>query len=205
MGEKNQVGAGLKPAPTDEIRSFIAIDISVEVRRALDAFIREMKPTGRDVKWVKVEGVHLTLKFLGNISKSMIPKVKDAMEKASTAVAPFEVKVEGAGAFPNMRKPRVFWTGLIEPTGKLAALAKRLDEEMKPLGFAPEMREFKPHLTLGRTRQGGKPDASAEFIQKSQAKVFGAFQANSLILFRSELKPDGAVYSKLAEITFKRR
>jgi len=196
MGENSQKGQS-------EIRSFIAIDISPAVRRSLDEFIKELKPTGRDVKWVRTEGIHLTLKFLGNIPKTMIPKVKAAMEKAVSDAGPFEVKVEGTGAFPNLRKARIFWVGVIEASGKLAALARRLDEEIKTLGFAPENREFKPHLTLGRTRQGGRPDASADIISKSPARSFGAFQANGLILFKSDLKPDGAVYIKMEETPFK--
>ena len=119
------------------IRAFIAIDISDATRKAADDFMKTVKPLGSDVKWVRADGTHLTLKFLGDVEQSEIPKIRAAMERATAGIAPFEIAVEGAGAFPNLKRPRVLWLGLVEPTGSAVKLAARIDEELKPLGFEP--------------------------------------------------------------------
>lgn len=193
---------GKADSPREEIRSFIAIEISDDVRRALDNFIRELKSGGNNVKWVRVEGIHLTLKFLGNIPGSMISEIKDAMERAIDKEEPFDIQVEGSGAFPNLRKPRVFWAGIKEETGRLADLAQRLQDELKSLGFEPENRAFRPHLTVGRVRQGEKAAGAAGKISEMKDKSFGTFRADKLILFKSDLKPGGAVYTRMEEIPF---
>lgn len=185
-------------AGKEEIRSFIAIDISEDVRRALDSFIGELKPEGSNVRWVRIEGIHLTLKFLGNIPHSMTGEIEQAMSRAAKGTGTFEVQVKGAGAFPNLKKPRVYWVGIDEPSGKLADLAKRIEDELKALGFETENRAFKPHLTLGRVKFGGKAGRLAEIVGGARDRSFGSFEAKELVLFKSDLKPGGAVYSKLA-------
>lgn len=182
------------------IRAFIAIEISGEVRRALDEFIGELKSGGGDVKWVRAASIHLTLKFLGDIPRSLIPDVSDAMKRAAGDTAALEIHACRTGAFPGLKRPRVLWAGLEEKTGELAQLAGRLDKELRSLGFEAEKRAFKPHLTLGRVRRGGKLKGTTDILTREAGRSFGNFIAGELILFRSELRPEGALYSKL-EVT----
>ena len=138
-----------------QIRTFVAIDISDEARSNLDEVIDELKPRVAGVKWVRSKGIHLTLKFLGNVPESMISSIGSVLEETSGRVKPFDVSVNSLGAFPNPRRARVIWVGLDEPTGNLSALAKNIDRGMETLGFEPESREFRPHLTIGRVRKSG--------------------------------------------------
>jgi len=183
-----------------QIRTFIAIDISDEVRSNLKKLSADLKSRVRDVRWVRVEGIHLTLKFLGYVSEKVIPSLKEVMREAAQTT-PFEMEVKGLGAFPNARRPRVIWVGVEEPTGTLLELAKRIEQCMKPLGFAPEDRPFNPHLTLGRVMKDGKPGTELEgLIERERGKSLGFVKADEIILFRSDLKPDGAIYTKLETI-----
>jgi len=180
------------------IRSFVAIDISDEIRDGLDKIIAELKPKVHDVRWVKVKGIHLTLKFLGNVAESMIPSLRAVLEEAAQTAKPFDVEIKGLGAFPNPRRARVVWVGVEESSGALGELAGRIEKGMKPLGFKPENRPFHPHLTIGRTRRDGRPGKGlADMIEKYQSRAVGKFTASEITLFRSDLKPTGAVYSKL--------
>jgi 2'-5' RNA ligase len=183
-----------------QIRSFVAIEISEEVRQNLKKLSAELKSRVRDVKWVRVEGIHLTLKFLGDISEKMIPSLRDVIREAAR-MTPFEMDVKGLGAFPNAHRPRVIWVGLEEPTGSLQELARRIEEGAKPLGFAPEDRPFNPHLTLGRVMRDGKPGNELEgLIERERERSLGVISTKEVILFRSDLKPDGAVYTKLETV-----
>lgn len=183
-----------------QIRTFVAIDISDEVRGNLKKLSADLKSRVRDVRWVRVEGIHLTLKFLGYVSEKVIPSLKEVMREAAQ-MAPFEMEVKGLGAFPNSRRPRVIWVGVEEPTGALLELAKRIEQGMKPLGFAPEDRPFNAHLTLGRVMKDGKPDNELEgLVERERERPLGFVKADEIILFRSDLKPDGAVYTKLETV-----
>jgi len=183
------------------IRSFVAIDISGEIRDNLKKIAAELKPKVNDIKWGRVDGIHLTLKFLGNVAQSMIPSLRGVMEEAAHTARPFKIGVKGLGAFPNPRNARVIWAGLEEPTGALGELARRIEKGMEPLGFAPEKRPFHPHLTIGRARKGGRPGKElVGLIEHHHTREFGFFTANELILFKSDLKPGGAVYTKMETV-----
>ncbi len=186
---------------SEKIRAFIAIDIPEDVRDQLVGVISELKRRVEGVKWVRAEGIHLTLKFLGNVDKNMIPSIRREMEKAADGISSFEMEVKGLGAFPTPNRPRVIWAGLEEPTGELAHLAERVENSMKELGFEAEKRKFHPHLTLGRVKKGGKPGKElVGLIERDSEKSRGTFTADELVLFRSVLKPGGAEYTKLETV-----
>lgn len=191
----------MKQKDKEEIRSFIAIDISDEVRKALKEFMDELKQVGENVRWVRVEGIHLTLKFLGNIRPALIPQILKALEKSVAGIGRLRMEVKGTGAFPNSKKPRVLWVGVNEQSGKLNQLASALDKELSNLGFKEEDRLFKPHLTLGRVQ--GKVAKVCDIIREMEDKNFGEFEATEVILFRSELKPTGAEYLRLGVVPLK--
>ena len=180
------------------IRSFIAVDISGEVRKNLEELISELKPKVAGVKWVRPEGIHLTLKFLGGVAPELIPSIREVMEQVAGAAAPFTIEVKGLGAFPGPGRPRVIWVGVEEPTGALKELAGRVEAGMQRLGFEPEARAFHPHLTLARVRKDGRPGKELEgLIERSRHRPMGSFEVSEMVLFRSDLKPDGAVYTRL--------
>ena len=191
----------------EQIRSFIAIELPEEVKAGLRRIQTELKLPGHTfVKWVATESVHLTLKFLGNISPQKVAEITGVMEQASQGVSPFQLEVTEVGAFPNMRQPRVLWVGIKGEIDKLVTWQQRIDNGLIPLGFAKETRAFTPHLTLARLREGCSPGDRRDFgemVAKIPVDVSYKFNVNSLNLMKSQLLPGGAVYSRLAEVKLK--
>jgi len=186
------------------IRSFIAIELPEEAKKGLQRVQSELS-LGRYpfVKCVSPEGIHLTLKFLGNIPEPKLAAIVKVMEQSSQGVTPFPLQITEVGAFPNMRRPRVIWVGIKGELDKLIGWQKRLDEGLVPLGFPREERPFTPHLTLARVRENCSPADRLRFgetVATAHVEIDYKFTVTSLNLMRSQLRPTGAVYSRLAEI-----
>ena len=187
-----------------EVRAFIAIELPDEVRRGLAGLRKELqRDEHRFVKWVDPDGIHLTLKFLGNIPSGRVTEIARAIEVAAKATAPFELEVSGLGVFPNPKQVRVLWVGIGGDVDRLKELQRGIDSELAALGFPREDRPFVPHLTLARVRQGASPWErrslgelfnTAVFDDRYEAKV------ETVSLMRSELRPAGAIYSRLSEV-----
>jgi 2'-5' RNA ligase len=190
------------------IRSFIAIELPEAVKTGLQQLQTELTlPRYSFVKCVAPEGIHLTLKFLGNISAEKVTDITGVMEQASQEVSPFQLQLTEVGAFPNMRRPRVLWVGIKGEVDKLVSWQQRIDNGLVPLGFAKEARPFAPHLTLARLRENCSPGDRLHFgemVAGSHVEVDYKFTVTSLNLMRSQLFPAGAVYSRLAEVKLKR-
>jgi 2'-5' RNA ligase len=190
------------------IRSFIAIELPEVVKTGLQQLQTELTlPRYSFVKCVAPEGIHLTLKFLGNISAQKVTDVTGVMEQASQVVNPFQLQLTEVGAFPNMRRPRVLWVGIKGEVDKLVGWQQRIDNGLVPLGFAKEARPFTPHLTLARLRGNCSPGDRLNFgemFAKAHVEVDYNFTVSSLNLMKSQLFPAGAVYSRLAEVKLKR-
>ena len=155
------------------------------------------------MRWARPEGVHLTLKFLGDIEASAVDAISRAMARAAQGVAPLELALAGTGAFPTARDPRVLWVGLKGDVESLARLQGRLDAELAPLGFPKEARAFSPHLTLGRVRDGaarGERQRIGDAIATARLPNEARWRADSLSLMRSTLAPAGAIYQRIAQI-----
>ncbi len=181
------------------MRTFIAIELDDAIRSALEAVRQRTGLSGRSIRWVRPASIHLTLKFLGDIDPRSIPDVTACMRHASRGVEPFIFRVEGLGCFPDARRPRVFWAGVDEPSGILSSLQSRLEEELQGSGFRKEARAFRPHLTLARFK-GRVEGASSQVL--TGRDLFGEQEAAGIILFQSELRPSGAVYTPLATVPF---
>ena len=187
----------------EKIRSFIAIELSENILSAIADLQRQLKnqvPAGT-VRWVRPEGIHLTLQFLGDVPAVKINSIAQALTETCAPCQPFSITIGGLGCFPNARRPRVTWVGADEPTGTLAALQKAIERAMVPLGFTPERRAFHPHLTLGRTkRQATRDQAQAlgTLITTTQIPFLGQMNVRQVCLIRSDLRPTGAVYTRLA-------
>lgn len=160
----------------------------------------KLKAAGADVSWTRPEGMHLTLKFFGEIEDKRIPKIEKALDTVVDGIPTFTLSVSGMGTFPDMRRPRVIWIGLKEDGGNLLRLQKGVEEELKKTGFPSEDRRFTPHITLGRIRSNKNTDKLLRLIEEEKVEEFGSFDVSEVHLIKSELKPAGAEYTELYSI-----
>lgn len=182
------------------MRSFIAIEIDENARRRLGAVRGAGILEGGGVRWVRPESLHLTLKFLGEIAPSAVPLVTEAMEEASQDVGPFYLELKGLGFFPDARRPRVFWAGIRDRGGGMARLHARLEEALGRRGFPMDTRPFHPHLTLARIK--GRLDRPPRMEGRGD-DLFGAQTVHEMVLFKSELRPQGPRYTSLSVVGLK--
>jgi 2'-5' RNA ligase len=184
------------------IRSFIAIELPEPVRRQIEAFVQELKKSDAQVGWVRIEGVHLTLKFLGNVAPELIEEIKPALARAASQMGPIRIEPAGCGAFPTIKLPRVIWVGLAGQISSLVELARRVEAAMVPLGFKPEDRPFKPHLTVGRVKGRGGLQVLQQILVAHREFTAEPFDAAEVVLYKSDLRPDGARYTPLFKAPF---
>jgi RNA 2',3'-cyclic 3'-phosphodiesterase len=182
------------------IRAFLAVEVSAEIRARLTELRRELERSGAAVRWVGEERLHATVKFLGGVSEATLPAVHPALIRALAATPRMTVVVRGLGVFPDPRRPRIVWVGFDCPP--LGAAAAAVDAALEPLGFAVETRVFRPHITLGRvTHPSGWGRLSAA-LQAHGAADLGCCELAELSGYRSDLRRDGAVYTKLWTVPF---
>ena len=186
----------------EPIRAFVAIELPEQVKSVLTQLQNDLKRSkAASVKWAGAEGIHLTLKFLGNVDASEIPKLKEALSGATRGIAPFHLELGNPGAFPNAHAPRVVWVGVGGEVETLQTLHNNVERELAPLGFSPEERSFSPHLTLGRMREGSTADdrrCLGGAVASLKVGEKPTFEVGALSLMRSTLTPRGAIYSCLA-------
>jgi 2'-5' RNA ligase len=185
-------------------RTFIAIELDEELRGNLghlqDRLRGRVAP--RAVRWVRPEGIHLTLKFLGDTPVDKVPAVQEALAQAAAKIGPISFTVGGLGCFPNTRRPRVVWVGLQEPTGSLVRLRDAIEAHVAPLSFPTEKRRFSPHLTLGRVQRRASKSEVREIGEVVGTWELGALDemtATAVAYIKSDLRPTGAVYTTLFE------
>ena len=192
----------------EQVRSFIAIELPDEVKSGLAKLQAQLK-TGKQppVKWADPYGIHLTLKFLGNIAAGKISEITRAMEVAAQEISPFHLEVKDLGVFPNLRRVQVIWVGISGDIDQLGQLQQRIESNLAPLGFAPESRKFVPHLTLARVREQASPEERQSFGQLIAGTRFEAaygFSVDSINLMRSQLTREGAIYSRISSVRLKK-
>lgn len=157
------------------------------------------KLTGMPIRWVPVPNIHLTLKFLGDVSEKNIPMINEILLAEAMHHKQFEISVGGFGVFPNYSRPRVIWVG-VEAPEELQNLCRRIDIETARLGYPPDKRKFDPHLTLGRVSRNANPGEVRKIsgeLRHFKLGFLGAARITEVNLFRSKLSPKGAVYSKM--------
>lgn len=182
----------------EPIRSFIAFDIEEEtVARNLAKAQSMLAETDADLKLVRPENVHITLRFLGDISPELVGKIHAEMEK--TTFAPFDVEVKGVGAFPNLRHISVLWAGIRKGAEELRAVFSQLEPRLYELGFGPDAKGFSPHLTIARVRTSRNKPELIECVKGLENYEFGVVRAECLRLKKSVLTPQGPIYSVLKE------
>ncbi|MFH1117516.1 MAG: RNA 2',3'-cyclic phosphodiesterase [Pseudomonadota bacterium] len=180
------------------VRAFTAIEIPESAKSFLSGIESDLKRVGADVKWVKPESIHLTLKFLGDVRTDRVPVFEADLGPMFLAFHPFEIRISGVGAFPDLRRPRVIWAGLDDPSGGLVPLARQVEDIFLVHGFNREKRGFNPHLTVGRVRSAKGQYDLVEAVRERMDIVGPVFPVQSVVLFQSILRPTGAVYRALS-------
>ena len=188
------------------MRTFSAVNIPVEIKQVLQEEIDRLRALirGESVRWVRSEGIHLTLKFLGEISNSSLGEIHQTLEREVEKHPSCTLRVGGFGCFPNRRRPRVLWVGITEDNGTLAQVQSSINEKLVPLGFGKEERIFHPHLTLGRVRRNVSTSDITQLqdaINEFDVGQIGQFEVREIHLIESILKPTGAEYCTLGEYT----
>jgi 2'-5' RNA ligase len=184
------------------IRSFIAIELPEEIRHALAKIQEHLRRDVAGVRWVQPASIHLTLKFLGDISAEQVQAIAAAAMGVVQNEPPLIVGLSGLGAFPNPHRPRVIWVGVEGDVERLGRLQVRLEEALEPFGFPREGRAFRPHLTLGRVKDPRRPlDLTCALAEVTVPRC-NSFDVHEILLYKSDLRPSGAIYTKLQHLPF---
>ncbi len=181
------------------IHTFIALELPPPVISLLHKVQQDLKRLKIRARWVRPENIHLTLKFLGDINPDHLDKIGDAMAGAAIEFPPVTLTVRGIGVFPGIKRPRVIWVGLGGDIRSLLALQSLLEQELAGAQFPKDKRSFKAHLTLGRIKQSVNPAVIRQMIGEFASLTSDEFTCDQVFLFKSDLKPSGAVYSKLKQ------
>jgi 2'-5' RNA ligase len=190
--------------PAEQIRSFIAIELPEEVKDCLKRLQDRLKSVDPScAKWVGPEGIHLTLKFLGNVNTYNLDAIIKAMQESVKGISPFQLQLKGVGAFPNLRRVQIVWVGLAGDLEQLKTLQSALESSLVSLGFPKENRGFTPHLTLARLRDTAtlqQRQTIGDIIAKAEIESNLLIKVESLSLMRSQLTRSGAIYSCLSSV-----
>lgn len=182
------------------MRTFIAIELPEAIRTILSRLQDELKQTQADVKWVKPENIHLTLKFLGEIEQDLVKKINSILDEIVQERSSFSLYLSNLGAFPKLQYPRVIWIGITNDKAVIE-IAKDIEKEMIKIGLPAESRPFSTHITLGRVRSGLNRRAlieKLEFLNKNLSTPRPEFKVCSLTLFKSSLTPHGPIYEAIS-------
>lgn len=180
------------------VRCFVAVECNeAQIVAGFRIVQGILDASGAHLKNVELENIHLTLKFLGEISQNKVEEVTKVVEKIS--FEPFWFKVEGVGVFPNLRRPSVVWAGVTDGVSKLSAIYDELEEKLFKLGFKREKRGFHPHFTISRVRSGRNRNQLVEEILKIEGYTFGQIYTDKILFKKSLLTPTGPIYTTLAE------
>jgi RNA 2',3'-cyclic 3'-phosphodiesterase len=181
---------------SDEWRTFCAIELPDEVRARLQDHVRRLREAVPDVSasWSRPQNVHLTLKFFGNVSKEKLAGISEAASRVAHELAPFKIKVGSTGVF----RTQVLWIGVEDPSGELATLQRRFEEECAREGFAKEDRAYRPHLTIARLR---RPEGARKLADAHRQSKFTLTEisVNEFVVFRSQLSPKGSIYTPISK------
>ncbi len=178
-------------------RLFTAIDIGR--RQQLVELERELDDTGADLKLVDPENIHITMKFLGDTDEAKIPAIEDAMRTAAASVEPYQAALQGVGVFPHLDYIKVVWIG-VDDDGQTKQIAETLEQELTAQGFREERHEFTPHATVARMKGARGKNAVQELVQRHKDTGFGELSVDGIQLKKSELQPEGPVYTTLSHI-----
>jgi RNA 2',3'-cyclic 3'-phosphodiesterase len=182
------------------IRSFLAFELPKKIEEIITRTSLEMRHYGLDVRWVRPANIHLTIVFMGDVDPDRLAAIEAALDPVCRGQSPFRVALKGTGVFPNRRRPNVIWIGLAGDMEKMSQFRNALQDQLAPFGIQKEARAFKPHLTLGRFRRGSAPGGGLEPALSRFADLESPVCAlKGMTLFRSDLKPEGPIYTRLKQ------
>jgi len=185
----------------DSIRAFIAIAVEAALAAEVKKVQQRLNSPDGAVRWLNPEHLHLTLRFLGNVATERLEDLAAALRRACARTAPFHLALEGAGCFPNTRRPRVVWIGIQGDLEPFRELQEQIAQETKNFGDRGDEHAFQPHLTIGRVKASGVEGRKAgQAIELVTVPKLGDWTVHHVLLLRSELIPDGARYTTLAEV-----
>jgi 2'-5' RNA ligase len=180
------------------LRTFVAVDLEPELKKILQGLVTQLRKAGGDVRWIGSPGMHLTLKFLGEVAAEGLSSIGSVLKKVVAAHSHFPLVLQGTGSFPGDRNPRVLWVGVREEP-ELLSLVREIEDGLAAEGYPRETRPFHPHLTLGRVKARARIQATLAALEQERETVFGEMQARKVTLFESLLSPQGAEYRMLSE------
>ena len=190
-------------AAREIIRAFLAMDPPPEVLRRIADIQEVLKKTLRgSISWVRPEGIHLTLKFFGDMAAEDLQPISEVVSGQAAGTRPLHLNIKGLGVFPGIRRPRVLWLGVGGEVARLIALQGVLDQGFETCGIKKEERPFRAHLTLARIKSPQGLSGLDKVLEEKEAESVGSFEAKGLILFKSDLTPKGAIYTVLADFPF---
>ena len=182
------------------VRLFVAVEIAEEIRKKLADFEDELKRVDADVGWVAPENLHITLKFIGLLDEEKIEAVTTILKDTVVHIKPFDLHYRGVGTFPTEKNPRVVFADIIDEGGVLAKVHERLDNQFMALGVEHEDRKFNAHLTVGRIKTRRNVRRLIENLNSYHGFDFGSEHVAQVVLMKSDLLPDGPVYTKLQSV-----
>lgn len=177
------------------MRTFIALDIPDNIKEKIFIYFDKEREKWREMKWVEKENLHITLKFLGEVEEEKIPLISKILDDVSKRFESFNLKLDKVGFFPSLKSPRVLWVG-VYPEENVKKLFDFLEKELEKLGFERERREFHPHITVARFKK-------RNIFKMEEKKLGDSFKANEVVLFKSNLTPDGPIYTPLKKVRLK--
>jgi RNA 2',3'-cyclic 3'-phosphodiesterase len=182
-----------------KIRSFLAFDIPEPIKAELAEVIGVLSPRIRDVRWIKPEYLHCTLRFFGNVEEELLHgKLSEMIAREVLHQSPVRMSCSGLGVFPNWRYPRILWAGIGGDTESVISLHAKLEDAFEEFGFEKDPRLLRLHLTLGRSRGPFREcEGLMNLVEKMAEKDFGEFDMKGLVLYKSVLSREGAIYTPL--------
>ncbi len=182
------------------VRLFIAVEITDETRKKLTEFQNNLKKACAGVKWVLPENIHITLKFIGYLDEEKIGNVVNIIKDSVIHIKPFNLNYTGAGVFPTPKNPRVIFAGIVDKDAILKKIHEHLNNQLMALGVERESRKYQVHLTVGRVKTRKNTEKLMEALNSYNEFKFSSEVVNQVILMKSDLSPNGAVYTKLHTI-----
>lgn len=180
------------------LRTFLAVELDAPVRDRAETLMGQFRGVAADVKWVERQNLHLTLKFLGDVPTTDMPQIIQAVTQAVAETNPFELEIHGAGAFPDLRRPRTIWLGVREGDEPMRVLHRQVESALKKLHYPPEGRKFTAHLTIGRVRGGGPTLADlGRLLQEHADTPLGRTSVEEVVVFTSHLDRSGPIYEAI--------
>lgn len=184
----------------NSIRTFIALDLSAGNRASIAKVVRKLSPGCDGIKWVNPDLLHLTLHFLGDVLYTDIKRVCEVAQAATSSIDPFEIHLEGLGAFPDFDRPRVVWVGVSEGHPQVVELQRALKDALGQLGYPSDKNVFKPHITIGRIKRHGDLGDLKSLAEPFAEKDFGRCGVDEVTVYQSDLHRSGPEYTPIAEL-----